>query len=81
VLRAAVNGRVPWRAKGFAILLVVQGQCTIKTKREEVALTQFDRVLIPDGFSEFEITARETALFLECRPPSQVIIKASESID
>lgn len=71
VLRSSVNGRVPWRAKGFVILLVVEGKCTMATQREQTALTQFDRVLIPDGLEAgLEVIADETAVLLECRPPS-----------
>jgi mannose-6-phosphate isomerase len=70
VLRTVINGHTRWPAKGFTILLLIEGKCIISTKREKVALIKFDRILIPDGMDELEIIAEQPAVFLECRPPS-----------
>jgi mannose-6-phosphate isomerase len=69
VSRTTVNGRARWRARGFTILLLVEGNCVLGTTSEQVALKQFDRVLIPDGLEGLEIIADSPAVLLECRPP------------
>jgi mannose-6-phosphate isomerase len=70
VLKTTVNGRARWRARGFTILLLVEGRCTITIASDRVDLNQFDRILIPDGLEGLEIIADSTAVLLECRPPS-----------
>ncbi len=70
VLKSTVNGQASWRAKGFTILLVVEGKCVLATKSERLSLNQFDRVLVPDGLEGLEIIADRPAILLECRPPS-----------
>jgi mannose-6-phosphate isomerase len=69
VLRTSVTGRTRWRAGGFAILLVVEGKCTIATKSGQISLSKFDRIVLPHGLDELEIVANKTAVFLECRLP------------
>ena len=69
VLRTTLVGRNRWRAKGFTILLVVEGACDIATTREKISLKQFDRVVVPHGFDALEITGQNRAVLLECLPP------------
>jgi len=69
VLRTTLVGRNQWRAKGFTILLVVEGACEIATEHETVSLRQFDRVVIPHGFNTLEIIGNDRAILLECLPP------------
>jgi mannose-6-phosphate isomerase len=69
ILRTSVNGHARWRAGTFTILLVVEGNCTIATKGEQISLSKFDRLVIPYGFEELEIVADKKAIFLECQPP------------
>ncbi|MDI1337556.1 MAG: class I mannose-6-phosphate isomerase [Lacunisphaera sp.] len=69
VLRSVVTGRSEWQAKGFTILLVVEGSCSIATAQETVELRQFDRIVVPHGLKQLEITAPDRAVLLECLPP------------
>jgi mannose-6-phosphate isomerase len=69
VLRTAVAGRTQWRPEAFTILLVIDGQCTVTTKRERVSLAKFDRILVPHGSESLEIEADRAVIFLECQPP------------
>ena len=70
VLKSTVSGRAQWRAKGFTILLVVEGKCVLATESERLSLNPFDRVLVPDGLEGLEIIAETPVTLLECRPPS-----------
>ena len=69
VLRSTVSGRTEWKAKGFTVLLVVEGACEIATADEKICLKQFDRIVVPHGLKTLEITAPERAVLLECLPP------------
>jgi hypothetical protein len=53
----------------FTILLVVEGKCIIATGREQIAPSNFDRLLVPHGLEKLEIVADETVVFLERQPP------------
>jgi mannose-6-phosphate isomerase len=69
VWRTTVAGRARWRANGFTILLLIEGNCSIANQHDETHLTRFDRILIPHDFGDLEMTAGEQAVFLECQPP------------
>lgn len=69
VLRSIVTGRTEWHSKGFTILLVVEGSCTVATAHEEIQLKQFDRIAVPHGLKTFRIAAPDRAVLLECLPP------------
>ena len=69
VLRSRVTGRSEWHSKGFTILLVVEGSCTVATAHETIQLQQFDRIVVPHGLKMLEITAPDRAVLLECLPP------------
>jgi mannose-6-phosphate isomerase len=69
ILRTSVTGRTRWHAGGFAILLVIEGECTIAIRSQQISLSKFDRIVVPHGLEELEIVADKTAIFLECRPP------------
>ena len=69
VLRTTLTGRSAWSAKGFTILLVVEGSCRVATAHEEIQLKQFDRIVVPQGSKPLEITAPDHAVLLECLPP------------
>ena len=73
VLRTTLTGRSPWSAKGFTILLVVEGSCHVATAQEGIQLQQFDRIVVPHGSQPWEITAPERAVLLECLPPGTPI--------
>jgi mannose-6-phosphate isomerase len=69
VLRTTLVGRSEWCSKGFTILLVVEGSCTVATAHERIQLKQFDRIVVPHGLKTLEITAPDRAVLLECLPP------------
>jgi len=69
VLRTTVTGRSEWHSKGFTILLVVEGSCTVATPHETIQLKQFDRIVVPHGMKTLKITAPNRAVLLECLPP------------
>ena len=69
VWRTTVAGRACWRANGFTILVLIEGNCSIANEHEKRHLTQFDRILVPHHLGDLEITAGEQAVFLECQPP------------
>jgi mannose-6-phosphate isomerase class I len=69
ILRSTVTGRAQWHTKGFTILLLVEGSCRIATPHEEVQLQQFERIVVPHGLKQLEITAPDRAVLLECLPP------------
>jgi mannose-6-phosphate isomerase len=69
VWRTTVDGRARWRANGFTILLLIEGNCSIANKHDETHLTRFDRILLPHDLGDLEMTAGEQAVFLECQPP------------
>jgi mannose-6-phosphate isomerase len=71
ICRTALSGSGPqrWRAQGFTLLLVVDGQCTITTSREKQSFKKYDRVLIPHGLPEVMIHPHEKVVLLECLPP------------
>jgi mannose-6-phosphate isomerase len=69
ILRATVKGRTRWHARGFTILLLLEGDCTIRNQHDEISLAQFDRILVPNGLDDLEMIAGKQAVFLECRPP------------
>jgi mannose-6-phosphate isomerase len=69
VLRTKLVGRNQWRAKGFTILLVVEGACEIGTASEKIFLKQFDRIVVPHGLDKLEITGKDRVVLLECLPP------------
>jgi len=68
ILRTEVKGRAPWRPVGFTVLLVVDGECTVSTAGEKVALARFDRIVVPHGMDALEIDA-DGVVLLECLPP------------
>jgi mannose-6-phosphate isomerase class I len=70
VLRTTLTGRNQWRARGFTILLVVEGACDIATAHAKMSLKQFDRVVIPHGLDALEINGKERSVLLECLPPT-----------
>jgi mannose-6-phosphate isomerase len=67
--RMRVMGASRWRADGFTILLLVEGKCTIEAGGEKVAMSKYDRIVVPHGMGEMEIGAEGEAAFIECRPP------------
>ena len=69
IWRTTVNGRTRWRGNGFTILLLIEGNCTIADQHDETHLNRFDRILVPHGLGDLEMTAGEPAVFLECQPP------------
>jgi len=72
VLRTSVSGLAKWAVPGFAILLVLEGACIVATPHERIELAQYDRILVPYGMENLEITANRQAVILECRPPTAV---------
>ena len=74
VLRTTLAGRSEWQSKGFTILLVVEGFCTVATAHEEIQLKQFDRIIVPHGMKSLEIIAPERAVLLECLPPGTPVM-------
>lgn len=73
IFRTTVTGHTRWRAHGFTLLLLIEGNCTIRNQHDEISLTQFDRTLVPFGLGELEMIADGQAVFLECQPPSAVL--------
>jgi mannose-6-phosphate isomerase len=69
VWRTTVSGRARWRANGFTILLLIEGNCSIANEHGETHLKRFDRILVPHDLGDLEMTAGEQAVFLECQPP------------
>ena len=69
VLRTTLTGRSEWRARGFTVLLVVEGSCDIATAHENASLSQFDRIVVPHGLDALGITSRHGVVLLECPPP------------
>ena len=73
VLRTTVTGSTSWQAKGFTILLIVEGSCTVATASEQMMLSRFDRIVIPHGMQPFKIESEDRVVFLECLPPETVL--------
>jgi mannose-6-phosphate isomerase len=69
MFRMRIAGSIRWRPGGFTILIVVEGECTLSTGREQIQLARFDRVVVPAGVEELEISTRTGATLIECRPP------------
>ncbi len=69
VLRTTLCGRNQWHARGFTILLVVEGACEIAAAQGKLSLSQFDRVVVPHGLDSLEITGKDRVVLLECLPP------------
>jgi mannose-6-phosphate isomerase len=69
VLRTTLTGKAKWHSHGFTILLVVEGNCTVRTDDEEIYLSQFDRIVVPCGLASLEMVTQGRAVFLECLPP------------
>ena len=69
VLRTTLKGRSPWRARGFTVLLVVEGSCDIATAHETASLSLFDRIVVPHGVDALDITSQHGVVLLECLPP------------
>jgi mannose-6-phosphate isomerase len=69
VLRTTFTERSHWHARGFTILLVVEGYCRIGSGDEEVRLSQFDRIIVPYGQPSLEIIPEGHTVVLECLPP------------
>ena len=68
IWRTMVNGHARWHANGFTILLLIEGNCHVANQHEEAYLNQFDRILVPHGLRDLEITTDKQAVFLECQP-------------
>jgi mannose-6-phosphate isomerase len=68
--RSIVIGRSVWHPRGFTVLLVAEGSCTVETADEEIPLRTFDRVVVPHGLESMQIRATDRAVLLECNPPS-----------
>lgn len=73
VLRSTLTGRAEWRARGFTILLVVEGSCVVTVGAECVALRQYDRIVVPQGMGPLDITPDQRVVLLECLPPGAEI--------
>lgn len=66
MLRTTLSGRHAWQARGFTILLVLEGSCTVATAQEEIPLRQFDRNVVSHGQAPVILTAPDRAVLFEC---------------
>jgi len=69
VARTIIHGQRQLRIRGYTILLVVEGCCTVATDSEKVHLSTYDRVVIPHGLGVLDIESVAGATLLECNPP------------
>jgi mannose-6-phosphate isomerase len=69
VLRSTLTGPSEWRARGFTILLVVEGSCVVSVGGERIALRQYERIVVPHGMAPLEIIPDQRVVLLECLPP------------
>ena len=69
VLRTVIAGSARWRPRGCTILLVTQGECVLAAGGEQVSLHEFDRIIVPHGIGDIQITTKNTVVLLECRSP------------
>jgi mannose-6-phosphate isomerase len=70
VLRSTITGRAEWHAKGFTVLIVVEGLGSVATADEKIQLQRFDRLVVPHGMGALEITGNNQVVLLECLPPA-----------
>jgi mannose-6-phosphate isomerase len=80
VLRSTLTGRVEWRARGFTILLVVEGSCVVTASGERIVLQHYDRIVVPQGMGPLEITPDQRVVLLECLPPGAEIAVSDVSV-
>lgn len=69
--RTFLNGSHRWQSKGFTILLVINGACSLETAHERVRLSEYDRIVVPHGLQELEIVAEDHVVLLENSSPLQ----------
>lgn len=79
VVRSTLTGRAEWRARGFTILLVVEGSCVVTAGGERLALQQYDRIVVPQGMGPLDITPDQRVVLLECLPPGAAIPPAGSN--
>ena len=70
VLRTTLTGTNLWRPRGFTILILLEGACEVDTGFDKCSLSRFDRIVVPHGLEQLEITAHSTTVLLECLPPA-----------
>jgi mannose-6-phosphate isomerase len=69
IARTVLTGRHEWKPRGFTVLLVLEGSCSVLTEQEELKLFQYDRIVVPHGLETLEIFPHSNVVLLENGSP------------
>jgi mannose-6-phosphate isomerase len=65
IARTILTGPHMWKSRGFTVLIVLEGSCSVLTELEELRLSKYDRIIVPHGLQTLEICPQNTAVLLE----------------